>query len=180
MLIADSHSLSVINNQMLPICATSIPVSVNSIPFLSISGKTDNGSENLGIFDELLKKENIKHLFSYPHCPKINSYIERYNRTIKEEFLNHNLQLLLYNPVKFSNALADYLLYYNYKRPHKSLNLNPPLFVLLKNCKMSHMYRTHTRIWMMEYGCDKILMCIKDSRRFEKTLIMPAERHETH
>jgi|Deesub1362A_J573_1020465.scaffolds.fasta_scaffold01463_1 hypothetical protein len=44
------------------------------------SWQTDNGSENLGGFDEQLKREGIPLYFSYPRCPKINTYIERYNR----------------------------------------------------------------------------------------------------
>jgi len=43
------------------------------------SWQTDNGSENLGEFDEKLKRDGITHYFSYPRCPKINTYIERYN-----------------------------------------------------------------------------------------------------
>ena len=36
--------------------------------------QTDNGQENLGEFDNELSRQNIPHLFSYPHCPKINAY----------------------------------------------------------------------------------------------------------
>ena len=48
--------------------------------------QSDNGAEHLGEFDEHLKKEKIPHYFSYPNCPKINAYVERYNRTVQEEF----------------------------------------------------------------------------------------------
>lgn len=44
--------------------------------------QTDNGRENLGAFDAVLERDGIEHLFSYPRCPKINAYIERYNRTL--------------------------------------------------------------------------------------------------
>ena len=52
--------------------------------------QTDNGLEFLGLFDAYLKKEGIPHVFSYPRCPKINSVVERYQRSLKEEFLDPN------------------------------------------------------------------------------------------
>ncbi|MCX7943807.1 MAG: hypothetical protein N2746_04800 [Deltaproteobacteria bacterium] len=51
-------------------------------PLTIKSWQSDNGLENLGEFDKQLKKDGIPHYFSYPRCPKINTYIERYNRTI--------------------------------------------------------------------------------------------------
>ena len=45
----------------------------------------DNGKENLGDFDKELEKDKVPHSFSYPRCPRINSIIERYNRTIQVE-----------------------------------------------------------------------------------------------
>ena len=56
------------------------------------SVQTDNGLEFLGEFEEYLKSQDIPHYFTYPRCPKINGCIERYNRTLREEFLNHNLE----------------------------------------------------------------------------------------
>jgi transposase InsO family protein len=38
-----------------------------------------------------LKDEKIQQLLSYPRCPKINGYIERYNRTLREGFINNGL-----------------------------------------------------------------------------------------
>ncbi|WP_374134176.1 hypothetical protein [Candidatus Endomicrobiellum pyrsonymphae] len=40
-------------------------------------------------FSKILKEEKIQQLFSYPRCPKINGYIERYNRTLGKEFINN-------------------------------------------------------------------------------------------
>lgn len=58
-------------------------------PFKVKAIKTDNGREFLGEFDNYLSKNNIKHYFSYPRTPKSNAYIERFNRTIQEEFAMH-------------------------------------------------------------------------------------------
>lgn len=49
--------------------------------------QTDNGSEFEGVFDQYLQKRKIKHLWTYPNCPKINGVIERYNRSIQEEWM---------------------------------------------------------------------------------------------
>jgi transposase InsO family protein len=86
--------------------------------------QTDNGSEFLGEFDKYLEKEIIKHEFIYPRSPKINGYIERFNRTFKEEFLYKNE--LDITESKFGEKLTKYLLWYNTKRPHQSLNMKSP------------------------------------------------------
>lgn len=86
--------------------------------------QTDNGSEFLGEFDRYLEGEKIKHEFIYPQSPKINGYIERFNRTFKEEFLyKHELDICL---EKFNEKLTKYLIWYNTRRPHQSLKMRPP------------------------------------------------------
>ena len=108
--------------------------SVYLLPIKSL--QSDNGSENLGEFDEQLKRDGIPHLFSYPRCPKINTYIERYNRTIQEEFIDNNLDVI-YDKSLFNQRLADYMIFYNTQRPHKSLGLKSPLQYLIENGGMS-------------------------------------------
>ncbi|MBC7238594.1 MAG: transposase, partial [Chloroflexi bacterium] len=46
--------------------------------------QTDNGSEFLGLFDKYLNDKGIEHRFIYVRSPKINGYIERFNRSIQE------------------------------------------------------------------------------------------------
>ena len=115
-------------------------------PLTVKSWQTDNGSENLGEFDEQLKREGIPHYFSYPRCPKINTYIERYNRTIQEEFIDNNLEVIYDKPL-FHRRLADYLIFYNTQRPHKSLGLKSPIEYLIENGRMSQMSLTYTYCW---------------------------------
>ena len=86
--------------------------------------QTDNGSEFLGNFHQYLKETRIKHEFIYPRSPKVNGYIERFNRTFKEEFLyKHELDI---KTNAFNHKLTKYLTWYNTKRPHQSLNMKPP------------------------------------------------------
>lgn len=112
-------------------------------PFTIKSWQSDNGSENLGEFDEQLKKDGIPHFFSYPRCPKINTYIERYNRTIQEEFIDPNLDIIYDKPL-FHQRLADYMIFYNTQRPHKSLGLKSPIEYLIENGGMSQKSLTYT------------------------------------
>ena len=63
-------------------------------PLTIKSMQTDNGSEFLGDFDEYLKSRMIPHYFSYPRCPKINGCVERYNSTLKEEFVYNNIDVI--------------------------------------------------------------------------------------
>ena len=105
--------------------------------------QTDNGSENLGEFDKALHKAAIPHLFIYPRCPKINSIIERYNRTIQEEFIDNYLDII-HDKSLFHKQLADYMLFYLTKRIHKSLDKMTPVDYLIKKGGMSHLYGTYT------------------------------------
>jgi transposase InsO family protein len=52
--------------------------------------QTDNGSEFEGYAHEYLKKKKLIHYWNYPRSPKSNGHIERFNRTIKEQFVYRN------------------------------------------------------------------------------------------
>ena len=82
-------------------------------------------------------------MFSYPRCSKINAYIERFNRTLREEFIDVN-GVLIKGKEDFDTILINWLFYYNSKRPHFSLNLKAPLQYVLDNYKMSLMCLTST------------------------------------
>ena len=112
-------------------------------PLTIKSMQTDNGSEFLGNFDEYLKKINVPHYFSYPRCPKINGCIERYNRTLKEEFVYNNLDVI-HDIELFRRRLAEYLVFYNTERPHKTLELKSPIDYLISEGAMSKKIATYT------------------------------------
>ncbi|MBI5875403.1 MAG: transposase [Deltaproteobacteria bacterium] len=116
------------------------------------SWQSDNGGENLGEFGLELEKEGVPHYFSYPNCPKINTYIERYNRTVQEEFIDYNLDVINDKPI-FHRRLADYLIFYNTERPHKSLEKKSPVEYMIENGEMSQMCLTYTM------DCINIFIC---------------------
>lgn len=99
--------------------------------------QTDNGSEFLGNFHQYLEDNTkIAHIFIYPRSPKVNAYIERFNRTIQEEFLERNDEIY-YDNDRFNQKLNNWLNWYNFKRPHTSLNYQTPVNFLLNFIKNS-------------------------------------------
>lgn len=113
-------------------------------PFTIHTVQTDNGLEFQKEFEAYLTKRKIKHLFTYPRCPRINGVVERFNRTLREDFLNLNLHLIR-TPKLFHDKLIDFLLFFNTKRPHQSLGQRSPLGYALEEGYLSQMYWTSTR-----------------------------------
>lgn len=87
--------------------------------------QTDNGSEFLGEFETYCQEQQITHVFTYPRSPKINGGVERFNRTIQEEFIER-CNYLLEGPQIVTDHLMKYLNWYNEVRPHHSLGLQSP------------------------------------------------------
>jgi transposase InsO family protein len=88
--------------------------------------QTDNGHEFLGEFEIYLSQKNIPHQFIYPRSPKINGVVERFNRTLRDEFLNRNNSAGA-DTDTLNQHLLRYLSWYNTKRPHYSLNYMTPV-----------------------------------------------------
>lgn len=89
--------------------------------------QTDNGSEFEKHFHLYLEKSGVIHFNTYPRCPKMNSEIERFNRTLSDAFITQHRMLLAYDTNAFNEKLIDWLLWYNTRRPHWSLGLVSPL-----------------------------------------------------
>ena len=108
------------------LCIKAFPFSFNFLYVL-----TDNGSEFKKHFSDKLKELHLTHYHTYPRTPKMNAHIERFNRTIQEEFVDYHSYLLI-NPDDFNNILIDYLIFYNIKRVHWAFQnkLSPVQFML--------------------------------------------------
>ena len=78
---------------------------------------TDNGSEFAKHFSKELKRQHLLHYHTYPRTPKQNAHVERFNKTIQEDFIDF-YQSELIDPLKFNDRLIDWLLFYNTKRVH--------------------------------------------------------------
>lgn len=78
---------------------------------------TDNGSEFKKHFMLAVLKDHLTHYHTYPKTPKMNAHLERFNRTIQEEFIDYHASELLV-PATFNTALMRYILWYNTERVH--------------------------------------------------------------
>ena len=88
--------------------------------------QSDHGPEFSKWFTSRTQKS---HRYTRIGKPNDNAHIERVNRTIQEECLDH-----LPNDVKKINfELTKYLQYYNYERLHLSLNLKTPNQLLINS-----------------------------------------------
>jgi transposase InsO family protein len=118
------------------------------VPFSIKRIQTDNGSEFEHFFREYIEKKNIIHFHNYPKCPKMNAVIERFNRTIQEEFISWHKETLAWDLFSFNHKLINWLLWYNTQRPHHSLKQIPPLKFIINNSflasEKSNMLWTHT------------------------------------
>jgi len=113
-------------------------------PFSIKTVQTDNGLEFLRDFEDYLKKRSVLHMFIYPRCCRINGVVERFNRTIQENFIDNNLDII-HNPKLFTGKLIDYLIFYNTERVHDAHgNQKSPMDYLISEGVMSKMSATHT------------------------------------
>jgi transposase InsO family protein len=94
---------------------------------------TDNGAEfgsgpaakNKGEhpFERLLMEMAIKHRYTRPYRPQTNGKVERFWRTLKEDFIED----ALYEDMDdLKNELSVFLVYYNEHRPHSAIGNIPP------------------------------------------------------
>ena len=97
---------------------------------------TDNGSEFQGRFADALARRGIAHWHTYPNCPKMNAHVERFNRTLQEDFVEADEELLWADLPCFNRRLWGYLSWYNRERPHRSLGLRTP-FAALADARVS-------------------------------------------
>lgn len=87
--------------------------------------QTDNGSEFTKYFDKSCNDSDLKRYYSRVRTPKDNPVNERFNRTIQDEFIN--LGNFDADPVTFNRNLTEWLIEYNFKRPHQSLGYETPI-----------------------------------------------------
>jgi len=114
-------------------------------PYDILGIQTDNGSEFLNHFDQTIASQGIVHFFTYPRCPKQNGTIERFNRTLQEEFVEEHRQLLEEGETgSFNDELINYLLFYNTQRPHNSLKNQEPMKTVVDYLKKSNRCGTDT------------------------------------
>jgi len=87
--------------------------------------RCDNGPEYISkALSKWAKEKNIKLLFIQPGKPQQNAYIERYNRTVRYDWLN---QHLFYNIQEAQDLATKWLWSYNNERPNMAIGGITPL-----------------------------------------------------
>ena len=86
---------------------------------------TDNGSEFQRCFHEAVSDLHLEHYFSRNRTPKDNASNERFNRTLKEEFID--LGNFTPDLQAFNKNLTEWLIEYNFERPHLALDKLTPI-----------------------------------------------------
>ena len=94
--------------------------------------QTDNGSE-FALHFHAAARETGLHFHTYPRSPKMNAHVERFNRTLEEEFLSHHRALLRDDIAAFNAKLMVWLLWYNAERPHHALGQVSPFRAMMRS-----------------------------------------------
>ena len=96
-------------------------------PFKIKRIQTDNGGEFEKHFKTFIRGQPIIHYHNYPSRPQSNAFIERFNRTIQEQYVQWHEDDLYDYIEEFNRKLMKYLIWYNTEKPHRSINKLPPL-----------------------------------------------------
>ncbi len=105
----------------------------------------DNGSEFKKDFEKACIKLKLPQWLSRPYTPKDNPVLERFNRTIQEEFTEF-WDVDPYDVPDFNQKLLDWLIEYNNIRPHQTLAYQTPLEYIDTHTedRVLPMYSSHT------------------------------------
>lgn len=87
--------------------------------------RCDNGPEYVSkLLSEWAEKHKIQLLFIQPGNPQQNAYIERYNRTVRYDWLSHHLFSTIEQVQDFATR---WLWSYNHERPNTAIGGIPPV-----------------------------------------------------
>lgn len=111
--------------------------------------QTDNGSEFSKHFERACTTLGISHYFSRARTPKDNAVIERFNRTLQEEWLDNGN--FTEDIDEMNRRLTVWLEFYNFKRRHFSLGNMSPINYLIKYRKVLPMYPTSTHTYKNQF-----------------------------
>jgi transposase InsO family protein len=105
--------------------------------------QTDNGPEFAKYFEKACQNLNITRYYSRVKTPTDNESVERFNRTFWEEFVERGNFTHFMD--EFNRRLAQWLIEYNFNRPHRSLGMLSPMEFLKKCQGVSPLTPSHTR-----------------------------------
>ena len=106
--------------------------------------QTDNGSEFEKHFREAAEELSLTQYRSRPRTPTDNPFDERFNRTLDEECIQ--MGNMTADCAAFNRMLTNWLIEYNFKRPHQALGYMVPVEYHYQYQKVSPMYPASTKI----------------------------------
>lgn len=101
--------------------------------------RLDNGPENISReMRRWAKNHNVEIVYIQPGKPAQNAYIERFNRTYREEVLD----MYLFKDIDHVQRITDeWVAEYNHERPHEALgDLTPKQFANRQNSSIYSLY----------------------------------------
>jgi transposase InsO family protein len=127
---------------------------IEAAPFVIGRIQTDNGNEFENDFSTAIRASPIQHFHTYPRHPQSNGHIERFNRTIRSQFLKH-YQGDIESTASFNRDLFDYLLWYNFRKPHQGIGKLSPMEYYLKSARLSRL--KSNMLWTLTVTCHALL-----------------------
>jgi len=115
------------------------------LPDCPVHIQTDNGSEFAKYFNQTATNLGLTHYHTYPRTPKMNAHVERFNRTLSEEWVVYHRASLRDDVSRANQLLIDYLLWYNTRRPHSALGLQSPFQGIVERLKAKERQKWWTR-----------------------------------
>ena len=84
----------------------------------------DRDAKFTATFDAVFAAAGIQAVKIPPRAPRANAYAERWVRTVRAECLDW---MLIWSPHHLQRVLTRYLEHYNTGRPHRGIDLQPPV-----------------------------------------------------
>ncbi|MFH1188956.1 MAG: AAA family ATPase [bacterium] len=97
---------------------------------------------------------------------KINTFIERFNRTLSEEFLVYHRALMRDDSTAFNEKLIDYLLWYNTEPPHASLDYLSPLRYYVSTLPIQDCHM----LWTSTINCEGEFFSLQSIRHMARII----------
>lgn len=99
---------------------------LSRLPFHAEVIQTDNGSEFQAQFHWHILDKGIKHVYIRPRTPRLNGKVERSHRIDNEEFYRMLEGVVIDDANLFNERLQEWENFYNFERPHSSLDGQTP------------------------------------------------------
>jgi len=107
----------ILNDRILPFFSKE-GITINAV--LTDNGKEYRGKEGMHPYELFLALNDIDHRFTKVGTPRTNGFVERFNRTVLDEFFREAFRKKFYGSLDELQADLDkWVNHYNHERPHR-------------------------------------------------------------